>query len=72
MPGLFDARPATVEKLAIRASAGSARWCAETIKLLWKNRHDRISTSERDEAQRTYEKAIETYQRIGEQAEQGT
>jgi hypothetical protein len=48
----------------IRASADSARWCIETIELLWKNRQQRISPAERDEARRTFDRAIATYQRI--------
>ena len=53
----------------IRASRDSARWCAETIRLLWKNRHTRISESERDEAQATYQKAIATYDRIARESQ---
>ena len=48
----------------IRASRASARWCAETIKLLWHNRRQRIAVSERAEAQRTYQKALRAYARI--------
>ncbi len=52
----------------IRASRNSAMWCAETIKLLWKNRKNRISESERDQAHQTYQKAIETYRRIAKES----
>jgi hypothetical protein len=52
----------------IRASRESAIWCAETIRLLWKNRHQFIAESERDEAKRAYDRAIETYQQIAREA----
>ncbi|WP_417376539.1 CehA/McbA family metallohydrolase [Gimesia maris] len=45
----------------IRASRESALWCAETIKLLWKNRHLKIAESERKTAGQTYQRAIQTY-----------
>jgi hypothetical protein len=52
----------------IRASRDSAQWCAETIKLLWINRHKRIAEHERAEAEKTYQKAIRTYERIAAEA----
>jgi hypothetical protein len=48
----------------IRASRQSALWFAETIKLLWTNRHHFIAEPERPEAKRTYDRAIEMYERI--------
>lgn len=48
----------------IRASAASARWCEETIHLLWKNRERFIAEDERPEARATYDRAIETYRKI--------
>ncbi len=57
-----------VHEKPIRASRESALWCAETIKLLWRNRRTRISDSERDAAKVTYERAIQTYRRIADEA----
>lgn len=48
----------------IRASAKSARWCEETIHLLWQNRERFIDPSERDEARKTYDRAIARYRQI--------
>ncbi|QDV84303.1 CehA/McbA family metallohydrolase [Planctomycetes bacterium TBK1r] len=48
----------------IRASRASARWCEETIHLLWKNRERFIAEDERPEARATYDRAIETYRKI--------
>ncbi|MCA8997444.1 MAG: CehA/McbA family metallohydrolase [Planctomycetaceae bacterium] len=48
----------------IRASADSARWCAETIRLLWQNRSRNIAAHERAEAKQTYDRAIRLYQQI--------
>jgi hypothetical protein len=48
----------------IRASADSARWCIETIALLWQNRQQRIAPAEREEARRTFDRAIGVYRRI--------
>ena len=52
----------------IRASADSARWCEETIRLLWKNRKDHISTSEQKAARQAYDRAIATYRAIAKEA----
>ncbi len=52
----------------IRASRSSALWCAETIKLLWKNRHRQIAAHERDAAYETYQRAIKTYERIADES----
>ena len=52
----------------IRASADSARWCIETIKLLWNNRRQRISSQERVEAEQTFERAIGRYEQIATEA----
>lgn len=56
----------------IRASRDSALWCAETIKLLWRNRKNNIAKHERDKAKATYQKAIESYQRIADESPAGT
>ncbi|WP_145211725.1 CehA/McbA family metallohydrolase [Gimesia alba] len=50
-----------VDQKPIRASRESALWCAETIKLLWKNRNKIIAAQERLEAEQTYQRAIRTY-----------
>ena len=48
----------------IRASRDSALWCAETIKLLWKNRSRFIAEDERAAARAAYDRAIERYLQI--------
>ncbi len=48
----------------IRVSKNSACWCAETIKLLWKNRHTKIAPPEREAAHQAYQRAIKTYERL--------
>ncbi len=57
-----------VNQRPIRASRESALWCAETIKLLWKNRHKIIGAHERIEAERTYQRAIRAYLQRAEEA----
>jgi hypothetical protein len=57
-----------IQKQPIRASRNSARWCAETIKLLWKNRRNHIAKQERAAANRSYQKAIAKYHQIAEKA----
>lgn len=52
----------------IRASRASARWCIETIELLWQLRQARIATHEREEAERTFTRAIERYRRIADES----
>lgn len=58
-----------VNQRPIRASRESALWCAETIKLLWKNRHKKIVERERVEAEQTYQRAIRTYLKRAEEAD---
>lgn len=53
----------------IRASRSSALWCAETIKLLWKNRNGKIAEHERDQAHEAYQRAIQRYNQIAETAQ---
>ena len=48
----------------IRASRRSALWCAESVKILWHNRHRFIKEPERPAAKASYDRAIQTYQRI--------
>ncbi len=52
----------------IRASRDSARWCAESVKLLWKNRNRFISDAEKPAAKAAYDRALATYERIAEEA----
>lgn len=59
---LVGARP-------IRTSKSSARWCVETIKLLWRNRERNISPAERDEAKRTFDRAIVKYEQIAKESD---
>jgi hypothetical protein len=51
----------------IRAARSSALWCAESVRLLWKNRQRFISEAERPEARVTYERALSDFlKRAGE------
>ena len=52
----------------IRASRDSALWCAETIKLLWKNRQRFIAEAEQPAAKAAYDRAIEKYLQIAEES----
>jgi hypothetical protein len=52
----------------IRASRASALWCIETIELLWQNRQMRISASEREAASAAFQRAIERFRQIAQQA----
>ncbi len=52
----------------IRASRKSAQWCARCIEQLWRSRARVIAESERAEAERTFQRAIETYKQIAAQA----
>ena len=61
-----------VDDRPIRASAKSARWCIETIKLLWTNRQRFISVDERPAAKATYDRAIKIYERIAEECDPDT
>jgi len=48
----------------IRASRASAQWCAESVKILWHNRHRFIKPAERPAAKVAYDRALKTYERI--------
>jgi hypothetical protein len=52
----------------IRASRKSALWCAGVIQQLWRARGKQIAPDERDEAQMTFDRAIELYQKIAGEA----
>ncbi|MEQ8855452.1 CehA/McbA family metallohydrolase [Gimesia sp.] len=58
-----------VDQRPIRASRESALWCAETIKLLWKNRHQKIAERERPAAEETYQRAIQNYLKRAQEAD---
>ena len=52
----------------IRISAASARWCAETIRQLWRVRGGSIVAGERAAAGEAFERAIAEYERRGREA----
>jgi hypothetical protein len=56
----------------IRASRRSALWCAATIEQLWVVRKNSIAAGERDEADKTFKKAIEAYHKIAEECPEGS
>jgi hypothetical protein len=51
----------------IRASRASAQWCAESVKILWHNRHRFIKPAERLAAKAAYDRSIKLYERIAEE-----
>lgn len=53
-----------VDDKPIRASKQSARWCIESIKLLWKNRNRVIVEAERDAAKAAYDRSIKKFEAI--------
>jgi hypothetical protein len=56
----------------IRASRNSARWCIECIEQLWRARGKTIAAAEREEAHKTFQKAIEEYRRRAAEAVEGS
>ena len=56
----------------IRASRKSALWCIGVIEQLWRVREKAIAAPEREEAKRTFEKAIEVYRKIAQEADEGS
>jgi hypothetical protein len=52
----------------IRASRNSARWCVETIDLLWKNRARNIAEHEREEARQAFDRARARFLKIAEES----
>ena len=52
----------------IRASKASAQWCIDVIEQLWRARRNAIIEPERDEAKKTFDKAIEIYKKIREES----
>jgi hypothetical protein len=61
-----------VDGQPIRASRNSALWCIGTIEQLWRVRNGVIAASERDEAQRTFQAAIERYRKIAAESPEGS
>jgi hypothetical protein len=56
----------------IRASRKSAQWCVSTIEQLWRVRKNNIAKEEREEAEKTFQKAIETYRKIAAECPEGS
>jgi hypothetical protein len=56
----------------IRASQKSALWCIGCIEQLWRSRGKTISAAEREEANKTFLQAIQTYRRIAAEAPEGS
>jgi hypothetical protein len=52
----------------IRASKDSARWCIGVIEQLWRARQGNILPAEREEADKTFKKAIEVYKQIASES----
>ena len=52
----------------IRASRASAQWCIGVIEQLWRVRGQGIKAEERDEAEKTFKKALEIYKKILEES----
>ncbi|MCC6417196.1 MAG: CehA/McbA family metallohydrolase [Gemmataceae bacterium] len=64
--------PVRVAGQPIRASRQSALWCVGCIEQLWRARGQRIAAAERDEAHRTFLRAIEVYRKIAAEAPEGS
>jgi hypothetical protein len=56
----------------IRASKRSAQWCIGVIEQLWKVRGPGIVAEEREEARKTFQKALEIYRKIEADSAPGT
>lgn len=56
----------------VRASRSSALWCAGVVEQLWRARAKNIAPAERDEAQRSFQQAIEIYRKIAFESPAGT
>ncbi len=56
----------------IRASRKSAEWCIQVIEQLWRVRKTAIAAPERDEAERTFQWAIERYRKIAQECPAGS
>ena len=53
----------------IRASKQDAQWCIGVIEQLWRVRGPGLPANERAEARKTFDKALEMYKKIQEEAE---
>lgn len=51
----------------IRASRASALWCAEAVRLLWRNRQRFIAESERPAARAAYERSLARYLAVAQE-----
>jgi hypothetical protein len=56
----------------VRASKASAKWCVGVIEQLWRVREKDIAPAERDEARTTFQKALEMYRKIADEAPEGS
>jgi len=56
----------------IRASRDSAKWCVGVIEQLWRVRERDIAPAERPEAEKTFQKALEVYKTIAQEAPEGS
>lgn len=54
----------------IRTSRSSALWCADAVRLLWKNRRQFISEEERPAAREAYSRALKRYLELAREAVQ--
>jgi hypothetical protein len=54
----------------ILASKQDAQWCIDVIEQLWRVRGAGIAANEREEAKRTFDKALAIYRKLVEQAEE--
>ena len=61
-----------VEGKPIRASRKSALWCIGCIEQLWRVRARMIADHERAEAEQTFQRAIQAYRKIAEEAPEGS
>jgi len=52
----------------IRASRRSALWCLAVVEQLWESRGRTISSSERDEARKAFDRAAQVYRRIASES----
>jgi hypothetical protein len=56
----------------IRASRKSALWCVACIEQLWRQRWRAIAENERQEAEQTFQKAIQQYRKIAQECPEGS
>ncbi len=56
----------------IRPSRRSAEWCRLAVEQLWNSRSRAIAPNEREDAQKAFDRATETYRRIASEAPEGS